>query len=84
MDETGNETSPRCADVRLIEVPVLLKGLGGGNGVGEDIFEKLESERLLEDLQTVFRPAAKSIRSYDTCACENSGSARYSTDSTFG
>ena len=87
MDKTGSETSPPCVDVRLIEVPDLLKGLGAGKGVCVETFKKLESERLLrklDDLLTVFRPAAKSIRSYDTCACENSGSSRYSADSTFG
>jgi hypothetical protein len=76
-----------CEDARLFEVPDLLKGLGGGNGIGALEVDKLESERLLrrlEDLQTVFRPAAKSIRSYDMCAHESSGSAMYNAASTSG
>jgi hypothetical protein len=80
----GKGSSSLLCDVRLAEAPDLRKGLGGGNGEGVVTLESERVRRRLNNLQTVFRPAAKSIRSNDTCAHEISGSARCSSASTLG
>jgi hypothetical protein len=94
-DEVDKIVSLLDEVARLFALSDLRKGLGGGKGVGEvdeldngvDELDNLDSERFLlklEGRQTVFLPAAKSIRSYDSCAHEISGPARYSSARSVG